>query len=398
MAQEKAAKIIDLGASREAAGADQAGTAGDFLASARRAAGMSLTAVSDATKIKVEHLEAIEASNGAALPALVYAVGFVKVYAKFLGLDAGSVASRFKKDIGAAAPPQVEEIHDNTTSMSPHFNEGARMVSIFGVVAILIFVFWIVLQITGNPGDVERIQATSAPEQRVRLGTAFVPPPVAAPALHPRSTAPANEMTSPALSGDTAPGVPAPEVTSPATDYNVPSEEAANEPALQAAPQTLVEATPETSALEVAALDSPAAEPTAREQSSDVLTPLIATPLVVLPFVNEAPAPLLERTEPSVLLKRAPAPVIVDAKLTRSIAPRYPNRCTRNALPLETVTVVFDVTERGRAANARIVGSSNACFNNAALTTIRRWRFDPKTIDGVVRADIGKQATLNFRR
>jgi len=410
MAQEKAAKIIDLNVSREAPGPGQAQSAGDFLAASRRAVGTSLATVSAATNVKIEHLEAIEATNTAALPTTAFAIGFVKVYAQFLGLDAESVAKQFKKDIGADASAVVAPIHDVVAPSSPHIGEGARMVSIFGIIAILIFVFWIVIQITGNPGDSERVQIEA--DQPVRLGAT----PVAAPELRPRSTAPATVTVSPPVEIERPAVEKTAELAEPTSNSNLVTEAPSPQPAPEApgtevvgfeavGPEELGNGAVEletvtaleTSEVDLAGVDTPFAEPVSGVPSFDAssLAPLPATDM---PSIALQSLPVQEEAELLEVPDLAPVPLIVNAILTRSVAPLYPDQCTRNAAALETVIVIFDVTIKGRAANARIAQTSNACFNDAAMVTIRRWRFDPKTVDGVARIDIGKQAALNFRR
>lgn len=363
MSQEKAAEIIDLSASREAAGAGQPETAGQFLANARQAAGMSLAAVSDATKIKIDHLEAVEASDASALPATPYAVGFVKVYAKFLGLDADAIAKQFKTDIGADAPPPVEEIR-KTADVSPHIGEGARMVSIFGIIAILIFVVWITLQIIGNGGEADA-PPTSAPEQRVRLGSAPAPAPTPRPQHVEPETLPAaaEPVGKPAANDDAAASVP-----------------------------------PQAPAEDASAGEAETADAAASEEEADA-APTEPSPAAALNSeqIDDLAEPTAEPAAPSARAAK-PAPAVVDARLTRSIAPRYPDRCARDAAALEKVTVIFDVTVEGRPANARVIQSTNSCFDETAVSTIQRWRFDPKTVDGAARPDLGKQATLNFRQ
>ncbi len=90
--------------------------------------------------------------------------------------------------------------------------------------------------------------------------------------------------------------------------------------------------------------------------------------------------------------------MIVESRLTRSDAPTYPDRCARGARAVESVTIIFDVGASGRAVNARVESSSNACFEGEALRALGRWRFDPRTVDGQPAAEAGKRATLNFER
>lgn len=299
MSQEKAAEIIDFAAPRGDKGViGDHETAGAFLAAARNSAGLSLAAISDVIKVKIDHLEAIEATRPDLLPAAPYATGFVKVYARALGLDAEAVARQFREDIGAAAPAQLV-FADAPPAVEdrPGLMEGARLASIFGVIAVVLFVVWITSQILGGGTESPAPVAEGAPAARV----SDIPP------FTPRAT-------------------PAP-VVAPAT--------------------------------------SAAAEPAA-------------------PGPETGPTPRLK-------------PAIVEASLTSSVAPGYPEGCAVGAAPLETVTVMFDITADGRADNAKVVSSSNACFEGEALRALALWRFAPRTVGGVPAAAAGKRATLNFK-
>lgn len=69
--------------------------------------GLDLTEVMEKTKISRVSLEAIEEGNERALPHPVYAKGFVKNYARFLGLDADKMGN---------AMAQIYTSHDDATS------------------------------------------------------------------------------------------------------------------------------------------------------------------------------------------------------------------------------------------------------------------------------------------
>jgi transcriptional regulator with XRE-family HTH domain len=78
---------------------------GDTLRRARTERGLELDAVSDATKIRVRYLRALEAEDWEALPAPAYARGFLRTYAGFLGLDADALVESFRR----AAPEATGE-------------------------------------------------------------------------------------------------------------------------------------------------------------------------------------------------------------------------------------------------------------------------------------------------
>ena len=74
---------------------------GQILANARQAAELSLADIVAATKIKQAHLEAIEASDNASLPAIPFTAGFIKVYANHLELDSNALVKQFKDEVAA---------------------------------------------------------------------------------------------------------------------------------------------------------------------------------------------------------------------------------------------------------------------------------------------------------
>lgn len=80
---------------------------GILLRNCRLRAGLDLAEVTQSLRIRQPFLEAIESGRFEALPAPVYALGFVRSYAEQLGLDAEEIVRRFKSEIasfGAEAP------------------------------------------------------------------------------------------------------------------------------------------------------------------------------------------------------------------------------------------------------------------------------------------------------
>lgn len=73
-------------------------TVGALLAETRAATGRDLADVSREIRVPLRHLMAIEADDHQSLPALPYALGFVKSYARCVGLNAESVAAQFRAE------------------------------------------------------------------------------------------------------------------------------------------------------------------------------------------------------------------------------------------------------------------------------------------------------------
>ena len=79
-------------------------TMGDELREARRVRGLTLDDAQRATRIARHYLEALEAEDFAALPAPVFARGFLRSYAQYLGLDASALIAKFP---GEPRPPEA---------------------------------------------------------------------------------------------------------------------------------------------------------------------------------------------------------------------------------------------------------------------------------------------------
>ncbi len=108
------------------------------------------------------------------------------------------------------------------------------------------------------------------------------------------------------------------------------------------------------------------------------------------------PEPATATPASAPVTESVPESVIVKAKVTRRASLEYPSRCARQAGDIESVTVIFDVLPDGRTANIGIKSTTNDCFNQAAMTSVRRMRFSASTVDGVPQIETGRLATLNF--
>src|SRR5580698_374566 len=90
-------------------------TVGQDLRAARQRRGDDLATVSRNLKIRKDHLEAIEEDRFEALPGRTYAVGFVRTYSDYLGLDSVQNVERFKAEIaGRGETPRTLNLHADT--------------------------------------------------------------------------------------------------------------------------------------------------------------------------------------------------------------------------------------------------------------------------------------------
>ena len=94
---------------------------GPMLEQARKDHGLSLAEVEQATKIRKRYLQGLERDDYGALPDAIYARGFLKTYANFLGLDGEQLAWQLKS---RRAPRRERHGGDvGTTAASRDFDE-----------------------------------------------------------------------------------------------------------------------------------------------------------------------------------------------------------------------------------------------------------------------------------
>lgn len=115
---------------------------GDVLRNTRQVKGISLREVEEATKIRLRYLEALENSDYEQIPGRVYALGFLRNYARFLGLDAQELIERFKAEYPAKEDFQpVEEISSSMPRLASRKKN--PLLLILGVIIFLWSVNWI---------------------------------------------------------------------------------------------------------------------------------------------------------------------------------------------------------------------------------------------------------------
>lgn len=82
--------------------------------------------------------------------------------------------------------------------------------------------------------------------------------------------------------------------------------------------------------------------------------------------------------------------------LTR-IPPEYPAECEDGASAKEIVILEFDVSLADAVKNVEVLSSSNPCFNEVSINSVKRWSFMPAKSDGgQPRWLRGVQTTITF--
>src|SRR5512132_1998694 len=80
---------------------------GEELKREREIRGISLKEIADSTKISKRFLEAIERNDHKTLPAPVFTRGFVREYARYLGLNVDDMVNRY--NYAAAGDDRIEK-------------------------------------------------------------------------------------------------------------------------------------------------------------------------------------------------------------------------------------------------------------------------------------------------
>jgi len=166
-------------------------TVGQDLRAARIRRGDDLAAVSRALKIRKDHLDAVENDRLDDLPGKTYAIGFVRSYARYLGLDANALVERFKAEIsgrGEEQALQASTLHDDDARRLP---QGWRILA--GVIGVALI--WGVWHIFFSSRDA----APPVPPPPALARITETPKPAPAPAAQPPATdaAPGPSVTTP---------------------------------------------------------------------------------------------------------------------------------------------------------------------------------------------------------
>jgi cytoskeletal protein RodZ len=127
---------LDRLTAEDSAGDERFARAGDKLRAARERAGIGRAELSLRTKINERHLEAVETSNFAGLPARIYAVGFARSYAGAVGLDAAEIAAQVRRELSEQENPAAVRPSHQMDIEDPTKIPSSRLAWIAGALAI----------------------------------------------------------------------------------------------------------------------------------------------------------------------------------------------------------------------------------------------------------------------
>ncbi len=155
----------------------------EILKTTREARGWTLEQLADMTRVRRAYLEAFEQAAYDVLPPRAFAIGYVKAYAKALGLDEETLADMYKRDVsephGRLHAPSGASLDD----VKPNY----RMYIVVAVGLVAAVVIWNVVQ--RKPIDLSRFnrpgamgnESWSVGQPLIRDGVVYVSKPMAAP-------------------------------------------------------------------------------------------------------------------------------------------------------------------------------------------------------------------------
>ncbi len=174
------------------------GRTGETLAAARLAAGLELTDIARETRVPLRHLAAIEADKHDGLPALPYAIGFVRSFARAVKLDPEAIAAQFRSETSKTAHvPSSVAMEPLDERRMP--SRGLVLASVIAVVAIIaVLSAWGSGAFDPKPPAAPVAETPAAPASAVAVAplpqdpatTAGEPAAVAVPAPAPAGAAP----------------------------------------------------------------------------------------------------------------------------------------------------------------------------------------------------------------
>jgi len=141
---------------------DHMAALGEEFRSAREARGLTLSDVAEQIHIRSVYLNAIENEDWSSIGAPVYVRGFIRTYARFLGLDAEAAVARFNQTVPAERP----SASIGSSPLEENDAPGPSLWAIVGIVlavALVGFVGWEYWQYTHGGGAPVAL-ATPAPE------------------------------------------------------------------------------------------------------------------------------------------------------------------------------------------------------------------------------------------
>jgi cytoskeletal protein RodZ len=190
-------------------------SAGEILRAARIERGLELSQIAEQTRVRLRFLEAIENGEYSVLPALPYAIGFVKSYARAVGAPADAVAAQFRAEAGGTGQtpmmaPQIEPV-DESRVPSRGLVGGAAVALVAVIAGLSAWGAGVFESTPPEPVVAQAAPAAAAPVVEAAEPQNVVVAPAAAPLPAPTATdptlasAPAAQLPAAPVAGTVAP-------------------------------------------------------------------------------------------------------------------------------------------------------------------------------------------------
>jgi cytoskeletal protein RodZ len=138
---------------------------GETFRQAREARGFALSDVSEQIHIRSVYLNAIENEDWASIGAPVYTRGFLRTYARFLGLDAEAIVARYNEIAGQAAATATAAAPVSSAGSSDRGGPSVWVIAVSIVAVLLVgFAFYEYVQYqSGSPATVANDATPTGP-------------------------------------------------------------------------------------------------------------------------------------------------------------------------------------------------------------------------------------------
>jgi cytoskeletal protein RodZ len=271
-AEPRAEPVIDIGAYPVDIGV------GELMRLTRERLGHELQSVANQLRIRLSYLEAIEESRFRDLPGTTYAVGFVRSYADYLGLDGADVVRRFREE--------AARIHGQTKLILPALSAEGKLprAAVLLVSIIAVAVLYGAWYYRSSQRETELPLITEVPDRLVAL----------------TPDGPADTAPSPVKPLETPPTVSS--AADPPDPYAPPlAPEAANAPAVSPAPAAETASGVANAATPAPAIDSAAPEDSSANGADLAASsiPEVAAPEQAAPAAVDAPSPTAGAAAPA---------------------------------------------------------------------------------------------------
>jgi cytoskeleton protein RodZ len=121
------------------------GAFGERLRREREMRGITLAEISESTKIARRHLESLEKEDFDSLPGGIFNKGFVRAYARFLGIDEDQAVADYCAASAEPPPPEGQfplEVHEPDRKLNPRRSSLPLVLALLALVVVLV-ILWV---------------------------------------------------------------------------------------------------------------------------------------------------------------------------------------------------------------------------------------------------------------